>query len=60
MENQSKHKKKMKVHAVTNQIDQVASTLPRQGKGSIHSDTQGSYTGMGMNYESPEQDADDL
>ncbi len=37
-----------------------AVTLRNEGKDTIFSDTQGSYTGMGLDGEPPVQDADDL
>ncbi len=37
-----------------------AKTLRHQGRGSIHSDVLGSYTGTAEDNEPPEQDADDL
>ena len=40
--------------------EQMAKTLPKQGKGDILSDILGSYTGTAKDGEAPEQDADDL
>ncbi len=37
-----------------------AKTLQNQGRGSIHSDVLGSYTGTAEDDEVPEQDPDDL
>lgn len=38
----------------------AADVLPRQGRGEISSDTQGSYTGTPEDGVQPVQDADDL
>lgn len=38
----------------------AADVLPRQGRGQISSDTQGSYTGTPEDGVQPVQDADDL
>lgn len=43
-----------------NTVEQLAKTLPKQGKSDILSDILGSYTGTAQNGEVPEQDADDL
>ncbi len=43
-----------------NTAENSAHTLPNQGRGDIVSDVLGSYTGTAQNYETPEQDADDL
>lgn len=40
--------------------DACAHTLPLEGKGTIRSDIQGSYTGMDIDGGRPVQDADDL
>ena len=49
------HKKK-----ASNTAEQLAKTLPNQGKSDILSDILGSYTGTAKDNEPPEQDADDL
>ena len=41
-------------------IQNDAETLQNQGRGEIHSDILGSYTGTAEDNEIPEQDADDL
>lgn len=41
-------------------IQDKAETLQQQGRGPIHSDILGSYTGTPEDGEVPEQDADDL
>jgi hypothetical protein len=41
-------------------VQDDAETMQQQGRGTIHSDILGSYTGTAENYEVPEQDADDL
>lgn len=41
-------------------IKQITNCIKNEGKGFIKSDVGGSYTGMGVNYEDPVQDADDL
>ena len=38
----------------------LASGLPETGKGAVKSDVLGSYTGTGVDYSAPVQDADDL
>ena len=54
-----KKTKTVRAH-VTDTAEQVAHTLPKQGRGSIVSDVLGSYTGTAQDNEVPEQDADDL
>lgn len=44
----------------TKQQDEIEQTLRETGKDEIPSDVLGSYTGMGTDGDSPEQDADDL
>lgn len=41
-------------------VQDEAETLQKQGRGPIHSDVLGSYTGTAEKGEVPEQDADDL
>ncbi len=41
-------------------VQNEAETLQHQGRGEIHSDVLGSYTGTAEKGEVPEQDADDL
>lgn len=41
-------------------VQDNAETLQKQGRGPIHSDILGSYTGTPEDGEMPEQDADDL
>lgn len=41
-------------------IQDDAETMQQQGRGEIHSDVLGSYTGTDEQDEVPEQDADDL
>lgn len=41
-------------------VNQIINCIKNEGKGSIKSDVNGSYTGMTVDYENPVQDADDL
>lgn len=41
-------------------IEDIAFTLMKEGKGNIKSDVDGSYTGISFDGEIPTQDADDL
>lgn len=41
-------------------VRKAVNALPRQGKGDIHSDVLGSYTGRTLDGGRPVQDADDL
>ena len=45
---------------INSQIKNITSALKKTGKGSIHSDVLGSYTGMTQEGYEPVQDADDL
>ena len=58
-----KKKPHLPVNQASNVMDKVlddALTLQQQGRGTICSDVQGSYTGCPMDGEKPVQDADDL
>lgn len=41
-------------------VKQITNCIRKEGKGSIKSDVNGSYTGMTIDNERPVQDADDL
>jgi hypothetical protein len=55
----NKKQKKQLVEAA-NKVQDVAGTLPEQGRADVLSDILGSYTGTAQNGDVPEQDADDL
>ena len=44
----------------SNRIQEEAETMQEQGRGPIHSDILGSYTGTPEDGEVPDQDADDI
>ena len=55
----NKKQKKQLVEAAS-KVQDVAGTLPEQGRADVLSDILGSYTGTAQNGDVPEQDADDL